>query len=291
MDSRKEEPLLLMPGVRMTFQEYAGQTLAHRHEPRRESLEINHCRAGRIGWEMDGGLTLYMGPGDLSLHCMDRCADSLLRFPLGSYQGISLELETGSLPAAILSDLDRAGVDPGELAGKFCPRGGVTALPAGERIARIFDVLYEAPPALRPAYCRLKVQELLLFLAWLDPAAEKPLGRVLSEQVEIVKAVHRELTAHPERRPTIEDLARRYLINTTALKSTFKAVYGQPIAAYMKAYRVREAARLLRETGDSVAAIAAAVGYGSQSKFTSAFRDVTRVSPTEYRRQFWENGG
>ena len=150
-------------------------------------------------------------------------------------------------------------------------------------------MLYDLPAALRPAYCGLKVQELLLFLTLTDPAGEKPLDRVRSEQVEIVKAVHRELTAHLDRRPTIEDLARRYLMNTTALKATFKAVYGQPIAAYMKQYRAREAARLLRETAGSVAEIARAVGYESQSKFTRAFREVEGVSPTEYRREQREN--
>ena len=284
-----EDRLEVLPGAVLTYQRFDGPARPHRHEPRGSALEIDHCRSGRIGWEMDGGFTLYMGAGDLSLHRMDRCADSLLRFPLGRYEGIALELEPASLAAALPEPLRQAGVDPMGLADKFCPDGGVTALPAGARIGRIFDVLYDLPAALRPAYCGLKVQELLLFLTLIDPAGEKPLDRVRSEQVEIVKAVHRELTAHLDRRPTIEDLARRYLMNTTALKATFKAVYGQPIAAYMKQYRAREAARLLRETAGSVAEIARAVGYESQSKFTRAFREVEGISPTEYRREQREN--
>ena len=42
---------------------------------------------------------------------------------------------------------------------------------------------------------------------------------------------------------------------------------------------------LLRESGGSIAAIAAAVGYESQGKFTRAFKDVTGQLPTEYRRE------
>ena len=57
-----------------------------------------------------------------------------------------------------------------------------------------------------------------------------------------------------------------------------------PIASYMKAYRVKEAARLLRETGDSIAVIAGKVGYENQSKFTKAFKDIYHVLPTEYRK-------
>ena len=290
-DEGREERIRVFPGAELTFHRFEGQSHAHRHEPQGNCLEINHCRAGRIGWEMDGGFTLYMGPGDLALHRMDRCADSVLRFPLGPYEGISLELDTAVLARSLPEDLRLAGADPAGLAEKFCPGGGVTALPAGERISRIFDVLYGLPEAMRPAYCRLKVQELLLFLVQVDPAKEKSLNRVLSQQVEVVKEIHRELTARLDRRPTIEELSRRYLMNTTALKTTFKAVYGQPIAAYMKGCRVREAARLLRETDDPVAEIARRVGYESQSKFTGAFRELEQVSPTEYRRQQRKNQG
>ena len=65
----------------------------------------------------------------------------------------------------------------------------------------------------------------------------------------------------------------------------FKAVYGQPVATYMKQYRIRRAMELLRETRASVAEIAAQVGYESQVKFTKAFKDVTQQLPTQSRRQ------
>lgn len=104
-------------------------------------------------------------------------------------------------------------------------------------------------------------------------------------QEEVVRAIHRQLTEHLDRRYTIQELSRQYLINTSSLKATFKSVYGAPIAAYMKEYRIREAARLLRETQNSVGEIAAQVGYVNQSKFTAAFQDIMKTLPTEYRRQ------
>ena len=67
-------------------------------------------------------------------------------------------------------------------------------------------------------------------------------------------------------------------------KEVFKAVYGLPIATYMKEYRVRRAMELLRETDGSIAAVAAAVGYETQSKFTKAFKDTVGVLPSVYRR-------
>ena len=51
-----------------------GESLPHRHAALGSGLEITHCRLGRVGWEMQEGLTLYLGPGDLALHPMACCA-------------------------------------------------------------------------------------------------------------------------------------------------------------------------------------------------------------------------
>lgn len=88
-----------------------------------------------------------------------------------------------------------------------------------------------------------------------------------------------------QERPTIEELSKEYLINTATLKDTFKGVYGQPIGTYMKVYRMKQAAALLRQTQATIAEIASRVGYENQSKFATAFRDVMKIAPAEYRKQ------
>ena len=88
-----------------------------------------------------------------------------------------------------------------------------------------------------------------------------------------------------ERRITIEELSKQYLINPTTLKSVFKAVYGASLAAHIKEHRMEQAAKMLRETDMSIAAIAQAVGYESQSKFTTAFKAKFTELPTEYRKK------
>ena len=89
-------------------------------------------------------------------------------------------------------------------------------------------------------------------------------------------------------RPTIPaellDDDTRYLINPTTLKTVFKQVYGNSLAAHMKEHRMEKAASLLRETELSVAEIAGQVGYESQSKFTAAFKEQFGKLPKEYRR-------
>lgn len=111
-----------------------------------------------------------------------------------------------------------------------------------------------------------------------------PQWREEAEQVKIIREIHDHLTEHMEQRVTIEELAHQYLINPTTLKTVFKEVYGNSLAAHMKEHRMEKAASLLRETDLSVAEIAGQVGYESQSKFTAAFKERFGKLPKEYRR-------
>ena len=107
----------------------------------------------------------------------------------------------------------------------------------------------------------------------------------VSGQVETIKEIHSLMTSDLKRHYTIEELSKQYLMNTTTLKSVFKAVYGMPIASYMKEYRMKLASNMLLQEDKSISEIAAAVGYKSQSKFTSAFRDIFQILPTAYQEQ------
>ncbi len=104
------------------------------------------------------------------------------------------------------------------------------------------------------------------------------------EQVEIARKVHDQLLRHMERRFTIEELARQYLINPTTLKAVFKSVYGTSLAAHIKEHRMALAARLLQKSDMSIAEIARAVGYDSQSRFSAAFKAFFHMLPSEYRK-------
>lgn len=119
------------------------------------------------------------------------------------------------------------------------------------------------------------------------PSAEEdpPGSSGMSRQEELICAIHDQLTSHLDRRYTIEELSRQYLINTASLKKVFKEVYGLPIAAYMKEFRIQKAMELLEQTAESISAIASKVGYETQGKFTNAFKDCVQMTPSCYRKQ------
>lgn len=102
---------------------------------------------------------------------------------------------------------------------------------------------------------------------------------------EIIHDIHEYMLEHLSERVTIEELSKRFLMNPTTLKKAFKEVYGMSLAAHMKEHRMEHAAKLLQETDDSIAQIALAVGYESQSRFTSAFKEYYGMLPTTFRKK------
>jgi len=194
---------------------------------------------------------------------------------------INLQLVSRN-PPEILTE---AGVDISIFKEKFCTNGGCFVMRAKNEIEHIFSELYSVPDRLQGPYFKLKVQELLLFLCMVDVAEEQQREYYTSPHVEIVKKIHKKLISNLQDRPTIEELSKEFLINSATLKSTFKGIYGQSIGAYMKEYRMKQAAVLLRQTQSTIAEIANEVGYENQSKFAAAFSDIMKITPAEYRKQ------
>src|SRR5699024_5056600 len=128
--------------------------------------------------------------------------------------------------------------DPPQPPGRFCAQGRPDAHPARAALAHIVSPLHDLPPDLCPACHALKTEELLLYLSRAEPSREVAPQAYLSQQVEVLRAIHDQHMAPPDQRATIEALARAHHMNASALKSVFKAVYGEPIASHMKRHRM-----------------------------------------------------
>ncbi len=74
-------------------------------------------------------------------------------------------------------------------------------------------------------------------------------------------------------------------MSRSTLAARFKETVGQGPLEYLTRWRIELASRQLRESTDTVALIARAVGYGSESALSVAFKRVTGMSPGAYRKQ------
>ncbi len=278
------QTVALAPGMELSYYTMYDEHLSIHHQPLPHILEINYCHAGRIGWKMANGASVYLGPGDFSIHTMEVCARSELSLPNQYYDGLTLCIDLDLLtsqPPALLKD---TGISGKMLLQKYCSRTTFSSFAGNEETAAIFGGFYGQPKALAASYQKVKALELLLYLAKTEPADVQKLSEYQSEQVALIRQIHEQLLSNLDKRITIEELSRQYLINTTTLKTVFKAVYGTSIAAHIKEHRLAHAAKLLLETAEAVSTIADSVGYDSQSKFTAAFKETYGLTPREYRQ-------
>lgn len=83
-------------------------------------------------------------------------------------------------------------------------------------------------------------------------------------------------------------VARAAGMSTSRFRAFFKETTGWGFARYLREQRVERAAKLLRESSDSIADIAHRTGFADQSHLLRCFRGKFGVSPKAYRRTHCE---
>jgi AraC-like DNA-binding protein len=84
---------------------------------------------------------------------------------------------------------------------------------------------------------------------------------------------------------TVPELARRIGLSRTRFAERFNHFLGEPPMSYLARWRVKLGAELLRSTDQSVAQVAASVGYGSEAAFNRAFKRELDCPPAQFRRK------
>lgn len=99
----------------------------------------------------------------------------------------------------------------------------------------------------------------------------------------VFRAAQRLLMVNLAATPELADLARAVGTNTRHLNDAFRRFAGVTALTYLREARMKEAGRLLRETGLDVQTIAMDLGYGNPANFSTAFRERFGMSPRQFR--------
>ncbi|WP_326834922.1 AraC family transcriptional regulator [Amycolatopsis rhabdoformis] len=94
----------------------------------------------------------------------------------------------------------------------------------------------------------------------------------------------RAMHADPARHWTVQQLAEAAHVSRSTLAVRFKQAVGQGPLEYLTRWRLELGADRLAKTDQGIAAIARAVGYGSEGAFSLAFKRMTGQAPGAYRR-------
>lgn len=156
---------------------------------------------------------------------------------------------------------------------------------------RVFDLVrlllegFREPGWYFPSIAARLTESVLLAGVFRDLKAHLP--EVTMDQgsldVRIARAISSMGSDH-SRAWTVESLADHCGMSRSAFAAGFKRHVGQTPKAYLAGLRISEAQRLLVNTRLTLAAIARQIGYSNLVSFSHAFKNMTGVSPGEYRR-------
>ncbi|WP_337746501.1 helix-turn-helix domain-containing protein [Victivallis vadensis] len=90
----------------------------------------------------------------------------------------------------------------------------------------------------------------------------------------------------PGEKCAVRELARRACLSESRFLHLFRREIGLPVSEFLLRERIREAKRLLRETGLPLLRVALECGFHDQSHFSGRFRRETGLTPLAYRREF-----
>ena len=274
----------VFPGAELCYNDMHLASCNQNQSAAKNVIEINHCRVGRYECSFGENSCCYLAAGDTAISAGSRKKSSSC-FPLRHYHGITLLLDLDALTEPMHQQLAWFGIDLAALRQYICTANRCCILREDPHLEPLFASLYAAYPPRDPGLLRLKVLELLLFLSRIEHRQDIRQAAYFNQhQVECAKRVAALMTEDLTVHRTIEQLAQEVELSPTALKSCFKGVYGSSVYAYLREYRLQTAQKLLAESNASVAEIAHQVGYENPNKFSSAFREATGLTPTEYRK-------
>lgn len=101
----------------------------------------------------------------------------------------------------------------------------------------------------------------------------------------IVRAAMREVNEHLDEKLSVAEIARRIFVHPDYLSRLFRQETGERLNHFIQRRRVQKASHLLRYTSYSIAEIAAAFQFSSQSNFSQTFKKHTGQSPARFREE------
>jgi AraC-like DNA-binding protein len=108
---------------------------------------------------------------------------------------------------------------------------------------------------------------------WLGALADAQIGAALGY-------IHQS----PEQDWTVQSLASKVAMSRSAFASRFMRLVGEPPLSYVTRWRMQKAASMLRDGKQTLAEVAAGVGYDSEAAFSKAFKRAVGSAPGAYRR-------
>ena len=134
-------------------------------------------------------------------------------------------------------------------------------------------------------FLRVKAEELICrLLMELEKREEKHLYALNIRDIQSIYKIKEQILEYPATPPVINELAVCANMSPTKLKRLFKQIFGSSIFSYYQEFRMKEAARLLREKQMSVSDVGYMLGFTNLSHFSRIFHKYIGMKPKQYQK-------
>lgn len=274
----------VFPGIDLEFRDIQGCKRTYNHRGK-STIEIQHCQQGRLECSYGDKKFYYLKEGNLSI-VSQQFQPREQYFPSENYYGASICIRIEEIPPEMHSIFNIFHINLVQLNRKISSRKQCYIMQQDRMVEHIFQEIYSIPDRNINGYLKVKILELLLVLCRIKYEEKDDVKSCFShKQIEIVKNIHDFMIEHVDEHYTLEQLSHQFAISLTLMKRCFKEMYGEPVYAYMKQYRLQIAKDLLHNTKLSVASIGEKIGYHNPNKFTVAFREAYGMPPSKYRTE------
>ena len=160
---------------------------------------------------------------------------------------------------------------------------GVPAKPAADCFRRIFATMAQSSPeALAAIHAEAAQLIALCFRARSRGPGDSPLPQNLPA---LLRRPLEQMRSSFERPWRVAELAGMAGMSPSHFIRTFRAALGTSPIDWLRRERINQAKRRLVETDDSMKEIARLVGYSDQFFFSKDFKQMTSLTPTDYRKR------
>lgn len=133
---------------------------------------------------------------------------------------------------------------------------------------------------------RAALSELLLLLAAHVPAEPTPRGTRAAREGERIKGMLQYIHDHWNEPLTTAAIAASVSVSQSEALRCFRSAIGTTPIAYVRSYRINQAAQMLASGDIRIADIGETCGFTDMSYFTKTFRELKGCTPSEFRARF-----
>ena len=134
-------------------------------------------------------------------------------------------------------------------------------------------------------FIRIKTEELVCrLLMELEKREEKQIYALNSHDTKSIYQIKERILHHLDTPPVIKELAISVHMSPSKLKRLFKQIFGNSIFNYYQDFRMKEAARLLKEEKLSVSEVGYQLGFTNLSHFSRIFKKHIGMNPKQYTK-------